>query len=147
MIFLRTLQVAIPFIWFGAVGAISFMEAPLKFTAPNVTIPLGVGIGQVVFHMLNRIEIVLCLMFAFTLAIVRPRSRTAVIIFAFTAAVLIFQTFWLFPLLDERSSAVISGTADPFSRLHIVYIIADSIKLLALLGLGFALVIRKLHTE
>ena len=32
--FIKLLQIAIPFVWFGAVGAISFMEAPLKFTAP-----------------------------------------------------------------------------------------------------------------
>ena len=53
----RVLQIAIPFVWFGAVGAISFMEAPLKFTAPNITIPLGLGIGMIVFHTLNKIEI------------------------------------------------------------------------------------------
>ena len=56
MIF-RILSIAVPFVWFGAVAAISFMEAPLKFSAPGVTIPLGLGIGQLVFHMLNRIEI------------------------------------------------------------------------------------------
>src|SRR5687768_2323983 len=113
MIF-RALQIAIPFIWFGAVGAISFMEAPLKFTAPGVTIPLGVSIGQIIFHMLNRIEIVLCLAFAASLAFARPKSKLAIGMFGLVAAILLIQTFWLFPLLDERSNAVISGTAGPF---------------------------------
>lgn len=40
------------------VGAISFVEAPLKFRAPNITLALGLGIGKLVFQMLNRIEIV-----------------------------------------------------------------------------------------
>ncbi|MCA1625352.1 MAG: hypothetical protein LC778_16450 [Acidobacteria bacterium] len=44
MIF-RVLQIAVPFIWFGLIGGISFMEAPLKFQAPNITIPLGLGMG------------------------------------------------------------------------------------------------------
>jgi hypothetical protein len=43
----KILQIAIPFIWFGAIGAISFMEAPLKFTAPNITLALGLGIGRI----------------------------------------------------------------------------------------------------
>ena len=56
--FLKILQIAIPFVWFGMVGAISFIEAPLKFRAPNITLALGLGIGKIVFQMLNRIEII-----------------------------------------------------------------------------------------
>jgi hypothetical protein len=48
MIF-RILKIAIPFVWFGFVCAISFMEAPLKFQAPNITVELGLGIGRIVF--------------------------------------------------------------------------------------------------
>lgn len=145
MVFLRSLQIAIPFVWFGAVGAISFMEAPLKFTVPAVTIPIGVSIGQVVFHMLNRIEVVLCLLFTLTIILVSHRSKATISIFAVVSVILILQTFWLFPLLDERSNAVISGTAEPFSRLHIVYIAADAIKVLALLALGFTITVKNLR--
>ena len=55
---IKTLKTAVPFIWFGMVLAISFLEAPLKFQAPGITIPLGLGIGQLVFFALNKIEIV-----------------------------------------------------------------------------------------
>ena len=50
--------VAIAFVWLGMVLAISFLEAPLKFRAPGVTIPLGLGIGRLVFRALNAIETV-----------------------------------------------------------------------------------------
>ncbi|TCC07173.1 hypothetical protein [Kribbella soli] len=45
------------FIWLGMVLAISFLETPLKFRAPGVDIPIGLGIGRIVFRTLNRIEI------------------------------------------------------------------------------------------
>jgi hypothetical protein len=41
---------AVTFVWLGMVLAISFLEAPLKFRAPGVTIPVGLGIGRLVFR-------------------------------------------------------------------------------------------------
>ena len=45
--------VAAMFVWLGMVLAISFLEAPLKFRAPGITIALGLGIGRLVFRALN----------------------------------------------------------------------------------------------
>lgn len=45
--------------WLGTVVAISFLEAPLKFRAPDVTLQIGLGIGRVVFRALNIAEAVL----------------------------------------------------------------------------------------
>ena len=53
------LAVAAIFVWLGMVFAISFLEAPLKFRAPGITIPLGLGIGRLVFRALNICEVVL----------------------------------------------------------------------------------------
>ena len=47
------------FIWVGMIIAISFMEAWLKFRAPGVTLPIGLGIGRLVFGALNRVEWIL----------------------------------------------------------------------------------------
>ena len=135
MIF-RILSIAVPFVWFGAVAAISFMEAPLKFSAPGVTIPLGLGIGQLVFHMLNRIEIVLSLVLAASMFFTRPVGRLSLIFFGIAAAMLTVQTFGLYPLLDARAEAVINGTAAPFSSLHIIYIATETVKLITLAALG-----------
>jgi hypothetical protein len=135
MIF-RILQIAIPFIWFGAVAAISFMEAPLKFTAPNITLPLGLGIGYIVFHALNKVEIVLAVLMLVSIIFARPEKKTSFILFAIIGVILILQTVWLFPLLDERTMKVIKGTAEPYSNLHIYYIILDASKLILLLTVG-----------
>jgi hypothetical protein len=145
--FFRILQIAIPFVWFGAVGAISFMEAPLKFTAPNVTIPLGLGIGMIIFHTLNKIELVLCALLAASFFFARPKGKLSFGTFSLIALILIVQTFVLYPLLDERAIAVIGGGAPAFSSLHIVYIVSDSIKVLLLIILGVSLARKSIKFE
>lgn len=55
------LAAAVAFVRLGMVLAISFLEVPLKFRAPGITVPLGVGIGRLVFRALNLAEGVLAL--------------------------------------------------------------------------------------
>ena len=136
---IRILQIALPFVWFGFVAAISFMEAPLKFTAPDITLPLGLGIGYIVFHTLNKIEIIFCILFAISFFIARPKGKLPTISFGIITVFLILQTFWLFPLLDACTFKVIAGTAQPYSNLHIIYIVFDSIKIILLITLGVSL--------
>ena len=50
---------ATAFVWLGMVLAISFLETPLKFRAPGITVALGLGIGRLVFRALNTVEVVL----------------------------------------------------------------------------------------
>lgn len=47
---------ALIFFWCGCVTAISFLEAWLKFRAPGVTVPIGLGVGRLVFAALNKLE-------------------------------------------------------------------------------------------
>ncbi len=135
---MRVLQIAIPFIWFGTVGAISFMEAPLKFQAPGITIPLGLGIGRLVFFTLNKMEIVCALLLLIAFFRVRNSTRTMLVALGLVLLILLLETIWLLPVLDARAEMVIAGTAPPFSNSHIVYIVFDAIKLIALAVLGIA---------
>src|SRR5215212_5959074 len=98
--FKKVLQIAVPFVWFGMVAAISFMEAPLKFQAPGITIPLGLGIGRLVFWTLNKIEIFLAITMFVLLLLNKPRTRFAPIALALVAVILLLETVWLLPLLD-----------------------------------------------
>jgi hypothetical protein len=145
--FKRVLQIAIPFVWFGMVAAISFMEAPLKFQAPGITIPLGLGIGRLIFSTLNKIEIVLAIVMLLSLLLNKARTRFAPIAFGLIAVILLLETVWLLPLLDARATDVINGTAAPFSNLHLFYIVFDAIKLLLLFGLGVNLTSQNLKAE
>jgi hypothetical protein len=66
-------SVAVVFVWLGMVLAISFLEAPLKFRAPNVTLAIGLGIGRVVFRALNAVEVVFAIVIVAAI-IARPAS-------------------------------------------------------------------------
>ena len=57
----HVLAIALAFVWLGLVVGISLIEAPLKFRAPGITVPLGLGIGRLVFRALNAVEVVLAL--------------------------------------------------------------------------------------
>lgn len=130
----------VPFIWFGMVLAISFIEAPLKFQAPGITIPLGLGIGRLVFYVLNKAEIFWAILLVAALWRTRDISRSMFITISAAAVILLLQTVWLLPALDARAELVIAGNAPPFSNNHIVYIVFDAIKLLSLLIFGLAAV-------
>src|SRR5690625_5995736 len=56
------LATAATFVWLGMVLAISFIEAPLKFRAPEVTLRIGLGIGRLVFRGLKIAEVVLAVL-------------------------------------------------------------------------------------
>ncbi|MGH3776424.1 MAG: hypothetical protein ACRDRR_11940 [Pseudonocardiaceae bacterium] len=43
----------------GNVLAISFLETPLKFRAPGITVPLRLGIGRLVLRVRNAVELAL----------------------------------------------------------------------------------------
>lgn len=132
----RIVKISVPFIWFGMVVAISFIEAPLKFQAPGITLPLGLGIGRLVFQMLNRIEIVLAIIMAAVFLIKKSERGLPFYLFLVVAAILILQTFWLLPVLDMRAELVIAGETPPGSSEHIVYIVVEALKILLLFAMG-----------
>ena len=140
-------QIAIPFIWFGMIAAISFMEAPLKFQAPGITLPLGLGIGRLIFFALNKIEIFLALIFILSLPGSSAFSRAATISFGCIVLILLGETFWLLPVLDVRAEQVIRGTAEPFSNLHLFYIALDAAKLILLFLLGALMLKRHVRSD
>lgn len=145
--FLKILQIAIPFIWFGMVGAISFMEAPLKFRAPNVTLALGLGIGKIVFQVLNRIEIVFALLMLVSLFFARPATNFALYVFGAIFVLLLLQTVWLLPLLNARAEQVIAGTTAPHSNNHLIFIAFEVLKFVLLFILGASLLKSSLRLE
>jgi hypothetical protein len=122
--------------WAGLIGGISFLEAPLKFQAPGITIPLGLGIGQLVFQALNKIEIVL-LLIILTCSLPAPLKNICSILLFSVTIFLMIDTFWLLPLLDERAKLVLAGHAPIKSYHHLLYIIIETIKLSLLIALGF----------
>jgi hypothetical protein len=132
-----SVAVAGVFIWLGMVLAISFIEAPLKFRAPGVTVQLGLGIGRLVFRALNAVESVLAVV---VLVFLNPASVAVVVAILVAVGALIVQVVAVRPWLSRRSDAVLAGDVDgPRSRGHYVYVGLEVIKVVGLLATGILL--------
>lgn len=133
--------IAATFLWLGMITAISFMEAPLKFRAPNATIPICLGIGRLVFRALNTAEFILATAIAASFASVRPTTPIAVT-FAIAVTMLLAQVLAVRPRLGRRADQVLAGLDAPRSRAHYAYVVLELVKVAALVPLGILLLSR-----
>lgn len=129
---------AVVFVWLGMVLAISFLEAPLKFRAPGVTVPVGLGIGRLVFRALNVCEAVLAAAVIALVAVGGPGTGVPVLT-AVSAVLLAVQLGGVRPALNRRSDRVLAGAQLPRSRAHLVYVALEVAKVAALIALGVRL--------
>lgn len=128
---------ALTFVWLGMVLAISFLEAPLKFRAPGVTIPIGLGIGRLVFRALNTVEAVLAAaLLAAVLAGGAPASVTGPAVGV--AVLLAAQVGVVRRRLGRRSDRVLAGEELPRSRGHLAYVACEVVKVALLVAVGVA---------
>jgi hypothetical protein len=133
--------VAATLLWLGMVLAISFLEAPLKFRAPGVTIPVGLGIGRLVFRALNLVEAVLAAVVVAAVAVGGP-PPVVVVLTAVVAVLLAVQLGVVRPRLNRRSDRVLAGEELPRSRGHVYYVVLETAKVVALLALGVSVLAR-----
>ena len=131
----RLLSISIPLIWCGMIAAISFIEAPLKFKAPGVTLPVGLGIGKLVFHALNRVECILFICWIIT-SFIGKTTYYDLIIPLLIGAILRAETFWLLPRLDFRATQIQEGIQPSGKSLHLYYASGEIIKFILLAGSG-----------
>jgi hypothetical protein len=140
-------QIAIAsiFTWIGFVGAISFMEAWLKFQAPGITIPLGLGIGRLVFNALNKVELVLAIIITSCLFFREIyKFKLYHFFFLMPFIIVLLQSIWLLPALDTRAVMHIQGLNVLPSNLHLLYIVLEILKISCLLIFGIKLFNNKL---
>lgn len=121
----------ISILWIGFLLAISFMEAPLKFQAELVTLPIGLSVGRVIFGALNKIEWVLLALIIICEGFNKLKNGTlgwALVLLA----IVCFQSFWLLPTLDARAVLIIEGNLLPPSNTHFYYLAFEVAKLTVL---------------
>jgi len=136
----HAIVLASTFLWLGFVGAISFMETWLKFRAPGITLPLGLGIGRLVFHALNILEWVFVLAIIINLYLRQGFSyQTYYLWLIIPIVILILQTIWLLPELDARAELHIRGEVVPPSKIHFVYVLFELLKVSFLITFGIKL--------
>ncbi|QRY63957.1 hypothetical protein JVX90_07100 [Gordonia sp. PDNC005] len=142
MTFGHALATAATFLWLGMVLVISFIEAPLKFRAPGITIPLGLGIGRLVFRALNAVEAVWSIVLVVVMLVGDGWTRSAVVAVAVAVATLMIQMLAVRPPLNRRSDAVLAEPGDVSetrSHAHLWYVGLEVIKVVALVVAGASL--------
>lgn len=133
----QTIITSLLFIWIGFIGAISFMEAWLKFKAEGVTQRIGVSIGNKVFNALNKVEITIALIIIIALFFNKNyffKKSLIKLIIPFSS--LIIQSTYLLPTLDKRAQLIIKEIHIENSYDHIIYIVLEIIKITALIIIG-----------
>jgi hypothetical protein len=129
---------ALAFVWLGMVLGISFLETPLKFRAPDVTLRIGLGIGRLVFRALNIVEGVLAVTLLFALWVGSP-TVVAAVAGVLAAVALAAQVAVVRPRLSRRTATVLAGRDAPRSRAHYAYVGLECLKVVALVVGGTAL--------
>ncbi|WP_109528724.1 MULTISPECIES: hypothetical protein [Nocardia] len=125
----------LPMLWLGMVLAISFLEAPLKFRAPGITVPLGLGIGRLVFRALNIVESVLAALLVVAFLVLGPSGASWVWL-GIAVAILAVQILVVRPPLSRRSDRVLAGEDMPRSHAHLWYVGLEVVKVVVLVGLA-----------
>jgi hypothetical protein len=136
---------AAAFVWLGMVLAISFIEAPLKFRAPGVSLQVGLGIGRLVFRALNSVEAVLAAVVLITVG-ADPPAPPVIVAVGVAVVALAAQFLVVRPRLAHRSDVVLAapavsapGSGSRRSRAHYGYVGLELVKVIALVVAGAAL--------
>ncbi|MDJ0316427.1 MULTISPECIES: hypothetical protein [Arthrobacter] len=142
----------VPFVWFGLITGISFIETPLKFRAPGMTHALGVGIGRLVFKVLNLIEV--ALMVVLLCAWTQEQELVSVpagIFIILAVLALTLQVLVLRPAMNKRTSALAdtalthTGTTAVKAKVatltHIAYIGLEFLKTVSLPMAGILIIL------
>ena len=137
----RAMMLFIPAIWLGLIIGISFLEAPLKFTAPGITIPLGLGIGRRVFLAMNITEIVLGVLLLIALiAMWRNHRHQELPNFSkmqrysfLVLGLFLIKTAIIRPMLAVHTDRVLAGSFEGGSTTHYYYIGVEAILFVGLL--------------
>lgn len=131
------LLAVVALIWIGMILGISGLATPIKFQAASLTLPVALDVGQTTFAAFNKMEWLLAAVLAIAVLLCRPALLSLRLVLTVAAIItVLLQTFWLLPALDQRVAAVIAGEVLPPSGLHNLYVVAEGVKLLALIVLG-----------
>lgn len=134
---MKKIVIIATFIWVGFICAISFMESWLKFQAPNITTEIGLGIGKLVFGALNIMELVfLAIITSSYIVLFKKRELQLSYAFLIIIIIVLLQTFWLLPTLDQRAELIIQNIQVQKSNLHLVYVLLEIIKTISLFYFG-----------
>ena len=124
-------------VWAGVAIGGSLIAAPAKFGAPSLDLPTALEVGREQFFWVGVAEGAAC---AALIGALVFRAAGAVWWMWAPVAVFAVQRLLLMPLLDARTLRSIAGETVPESRLHLVFVVLEFLKVAALVAAGIAAV-------
>lgn len=119
-------------LWAGVCIGVAFVATPAKFLATTLSLPTALEVGRQTFRVYNRME--LCLgALALALAWASFARWRRVLSFAVPIAIVLAETVWLLPALDARVDLLQLGGEPRPSRLHLLYIGLEALKIVVLI--------------
>ena len=124
-------------LWIGLLLGVSFLATPAKFLAPSLSLAVALDVGRQTFGVFNKVEWALAILLL-ALVLAGPKARLSIAGAVVLAVMVVVETLWLLPVLDQRVGLIIAGQQPPESSLHVVYIVLQIVKLAVLCGLAVA---------
>ncbi|QBA23863.1 hypothetical protein EU348_11475 [Chryseobacterium indologenes] len=117
----------------GMFITISFLETPMKFQVPGITLPTALGLGKIMFGLSSKIQWGFLLVILILMSVSRKNyTKIDFIILIILFSILAIEQFWLLPILDSRVDLLSSGKSLSPTPLHDYFIYAETAKALML---------------
>ena len=117
----------------GMFFTISFLETPMKFQVPGITLTTALRLGKLMFGFSSKIQWGFLIIILILMSISwKKYTKTDFIILIILFSILAIEQFWLLPILDSRIDLISSGKALPPTPLHDYFIYAEIAKALML---------------
>lgn len=127
---------ALAWLWLGLLIGVSFLATPVKFVAPDLTLPVALQVGAATFALFTKVEWMLAAAALAIGAFAGSQKRALLALVAGLAAIVVVQAVWLLPALDARVAETVAGHPPPPSHHHAVYAALEVFKAGLLLGLA-----------
>lgn len=125
-------------LWAGLVIGCTFIATPIKFRAPDLSLPVALEVGRLTFHAIGIAEL-LC---AAAVLVVLVWRRLINWLSLWAVVILAVEWIFVMPDLDRQTVALIHGGTPAGSPLHVVFAALDLAKVVLLVIVGFSRAVR-----
>ena len=126
--------------WAGIVIGVSFVATPAKFLASSLSLAEALDVGRHTFRVLSRLDLSMAIVASALCWFTRAKLPTISGLAAIWLVIMVEQ-LWLLPLLDNRVTMHLAGSAPPMTYHRTLFIGLEAVKVVVLLtcaASGFA---------
>jgi hypothetical protein len=118
----------VPAVWLGLLIGVSFIATPVKFLAPSLSLQVALDVGRATFAVWNIVEWAMLGIVAL-LAVAGRVGKFFTLSLALLLFMMLIQTFYALPILNQRVATIIAGGRPDPSSDHLFYIVVEVTKL------------------